>query len=180
MFVRKRASGNQLIESYRDEAGRPRQRVVCNLGKHETPEEALEEARLVLEDLLTEARKAEARADRFEERMREEYEMPLEKWHGGEIPALDDLIERVSKLVRPIEVRWEYPEYYDPADSHEYAADFTDSYGRGIEEFVYDVRELEELRKKAREARQRVAPEEEKLREKIATLSHIGEGVVSK
>jgi hypothetical protein len=32
------------------------------------------------------------------------------------------------------------------------------------------VRELEELRKKAREARQRVAPEEEKIREKIATL----------
>jgi hypothetical protein len=172
MFVRKRASGNQLIEAYRDENGNPRQRVVCNLGEHETPEEALEAAKVELDELLAKPRKLEAHAARYEERMKEEFEYPLQKWHGGEIPPLAEVLERAAGLVEL--ARSGYPSDPNLEDS-EYAADFVDTWGWDVSDFVLDVRELEELREEAREAREAVEPEERSLRERIATL----EGVVS-
>ena len=177
MFVRRRTSGNQLIESYRDADGKPRQRVVCSLGRHETPEDALGAAVEELLGVLEEPQRAEARSVRFEERMKDQYDWQLEKWHGGEVPPLEEVIERAREGIRPEWERYERPdERHDPAKSSEYARDFMGAYEEDLAEFVYDVRELEELRAKAVVARKAVAEKEQKLRARIETLR----GVVSK
>jgi hypothetical protein len=107
MFVRKRANGNQLLEAYRDEEGKKRNRVVCSLGEHETPEAALEAAEAELEALLERPRRAARRVATYEERFKDDYAEGLAKWHGGEIPPLEEVLE----LARGIHAQ----AGYDPA-----------------------------------------------------------------
>jgi hypothetical protein len=51
MFVKKRGDSHQLVENYRDESGKHRQRVICNLGQHPSAKLALDAAFLELESL---------------------------------------------------------------------------------------------------------------------------------
>jgi phage shock protein A len=165
MFVRKRKGGNQLIESYRDEAGKPRQRVVCNLGKHATPEEALEAARAELAALLAEPRRLEERIKRTEDFIRVPYERALDEWHGGEVPTLASVLEMAQR---------------DLNEMTGYADSFVGSHDNDLSEFIWDMRELENARTKAREAYKVVADKADALRERIATLEGVLAGVVSK
>src|SRR5215208_7514226 len=122
MFIRKRKGGNQLLETYR-ENGKVRQRVICNLGHFESAEEALEAAELEL---------AEHPATRFEDRLKSEYAYALEKWHEGEIPPLESVIEHARAAL------------VTAADS-EYARDFDGGWSLDLSDFVHEVRELEGL-----------------------------------
>jgi hypothetical protein len=179
MFVRKRAGGNQLVESYRDDAGRPRQRVVCNLGKHETPEEALEAARSELEDLLAEPRRLERSIARNEAYLKKQYARGLERWHGGGLPPLEEVIEMASERVKPVDYRDNWPR--DTNLEHvDYVKDFVLGYGRDLSDFIWELRDREEWKEEARAAREAVAQEESALRERIATLEGVLKGVVSK
>jgi len=168
MFVRKRAGGNQLLESYRDpETGKPKQRVICNLGEHESPEEALEAARAELDELLREVHVAEARVAGLKAGIKEDYARPLEKWHGGEVPPLEVVLDKAREMVR---------QYggYDGEES--YIGDFAtyDRFGPvQLEDFIWTLRELEDLRARARAARAGVKPKERKLRERIAVLERV-------
>jgi hypothetical protein len=176
MFVRKRASGNQLLESYRDpETGKPKQRVICNLGEHESPEEALEAARAELDELLREVHVAEARVAGLEAGIKEDYARPLEKWHGGEVPPLEVVLDKAREMVR------HYGGYdgdldygYDGEES--YIGNFAtyDRFGPvQLEDFIWTLRELEDRRARARAARAAVKPKERKLRERIAVLERV-------
>jgi chromosome segregation ATPase len=175
MFVRKRASGNQLIEAYRDENGNPRQRVVCNLGKHDTPEAALEALRAELDGLLEEPRELEAQAARFEAWLSTRYVRGLMKWHDGEVPPLSEALQMAQKAVAYVDYEWGS---YNPAleDIAGYALDFVGTDGKDLSDFLWKVRELEEMREEARDARQEVEPKVRTLQERISTL----EAVVSK
>jgi hypothetical protein len=177
MFVRKRANGNQLLEAYRDEEGKKRNRVVCSLGEHETPEAALEAAEAELEALLERPRRAARRVATYEERFKDDYAEGLAKWHGGEIPPLEEVLE----LARGIHAQ----AGYDPAwgrkmdpflEGSEYAMDFIIYNGyEAIElhEYIWDLRDLEKVRAEAQAAWDAGAPERRRLEERIAALKAV-------
>ena len=173
MFVRKRPSGNQLLESYR-EGGKVRQRVVFNLGQHETPEAALAEAEAELAALEAEVQAAEARVDRrVEEWIKPQWQHGLDEWHDGEIPTLAEVIELASKQLKPVR----YGERAaDPSMQHsEYAQAFVGTYGDDLSEFIWDLRDLEDLKAEASTVRADAEPHAIILRNQIELLR----GVVS-
>ena len=83
----------QLVENYWDrEAGRPRQRVLAHLGKHETPEDALEDLRKKLADLegsklYKQVWEYRATAARWEKSMRRKYGAVLDRYWDGRTPS---------------------------------------------------------------------------------------------
>ncbi len=167
MFVRKRASGNQLLESYRDpETGKPKHRVICNLGKHGTPEEALEGAREELDALLHEARREEIYAEALEWTIKNTYSRGLDLWHGGEIPTLEEVLTEAQEAAKS--GVWGDGDPY--ADAFDVVGGFDT---RGLAEFIWELRRLYTARERARVLREKVAPKERKLREKIAMLEDV-------
>jgi hypothetical protein len=170
VFVRKRASGNQLLESYRDpETGKPKHRVICNLGKHGTPEEALEGAREELDALLHEARREEIYAEALEWTIKNTYSRGLDLWHGGEIPTIEEVLTEAQEAAKS--------EVWGDGDPYADAFDVVRGFDtRGLAEFIGELRRLYAARERAHAHRESTAPQERKLREKIALL----EDVVSK
>jgi hypothetical protein len=84
MFIRKRGSSHQLLESYRHD-GTVRHRTVCNLGPHPTPRAALK------------ACTAELRG--IEVKLQD----PPERELTGRLRAQADRMRRASELRRRIE-----------------------------------------------------------------------------
>ena len=164
MFVRTRGNSNQLIEKYRDEGGKSRQRVVCSLGTYETPKAALFAARNELGTLEGQAYSAvEARVE-LEGYIKSTFPRGLARHHGGEIPAFGDALARASRAARG-EVEYD-----------DYAFDFGGEDAEGyveLEDFIKALRELEELREDVRTAWAETAPRAHELRERIALLEDV-------
>jgi len=176
MFVRKRPSGNQLLESYR-EGGKSRQRVIFNLGHHETPEAALTEAETELEALQGKVEAAEARVDRHvEEWIKPRWQHGLEEWHDGEIPTLEDVIERARGAVL---TRRYGDSSLDPNLQHsDYAQAFVGIHGDDLSEFIWDLRNLEDLKAEASAVREDAEPHAIILRNQIELLRGVVFGSV--
>src|SRR5688500_9932033 len=109
----------------------------------------------------------------FEARMLDEYRVPLRKWHGGSIPSTAVAETFAWGGIRPVRERYESWEGHDPATVSEYAMDYiglTGIWGTGVEEFMWDLHELDRLRAQATQAWKDVADRELKLVERIETL----------
>jgi hypothetical protein len=174
MFVRKRKSGNQLLESYRDEHGKVKQRVIANLGPHESPAAALEALRGELEALGSERiREAEQRVAVAEARIKAIYGEGLDEWHDGEIPPLAEVLEKAREAA--LSYKWGGTDAWD-----DYADSFAsyDEEGEPVEldNFIWSLRKLKALREEERGAWGAIEPKASNLRERIGIL----EAVVSK
>lgn len=104
-FVRNKRVGEhryrQLVENYRDGAGRHRQRVLAHLGRHATVGDALEAARAdlaALEDskTLEQHKEAAREAAEWEAFLRREHGPALERYHGGEVPTPREVRKRTG------------------------------------------------------------------------------------
>lgn len=176
MFVRKRPSGNQLLESYR-ENGKVRQRVVFNLGHHENPEAALAEAEAELEELEERVEAAEGLVQRnIEDWIKPRWRRGLEAHHGGKVPTLEEVIELARKAVRP---RRYGERSLDPnLESSDYAQAFVGMGGDDLSEFIWDLRNLEDLKAEARTVREDVEPHAILLQGQIELLRGVVSGSV--
>jgi hypothetical protein len=126
-FVRTKSVGDheyrQLVENYR-ENGHHRQRVLAHLGHADTVEGAIEDARRKLADLETSrlaehTAKAERQAVLWERSIQSEYGDGLTRYHGGEIPTLEEVAKRTgtdkeAPVVEEVEVEGYLGTYTKP------------------------------------------------------------------
>ena len=136
-FVRTKRVGEkeyrQLVENYRAN-GKHRQRVLAHLGKHATLEEAVEAARTKLKAVSMEKlRESQRQRHAWEEQIRSYFGEQIERYHDGQIPSREEVIERAHLRFAPRSARFDpsfgfytyaYEEVLVPAEVEEYRCAF--------------------------------------------------------
>jgi|SRR5215212_455927 len=186
VFVRKKGKYPAVIEKHKDE-GEWKSRTLFTLEPYSSVEEALEGKREAMKGFRAEVQYAQKEAHKVETIVCLLWEGPLERYHNGRVPKLEDVQVRVLEEIEEAEqlpyvrspqraakeVLGEYGYLKDEPGG--YTGDFTlgTVIGTvGMDDFIYALRVVEEWRAEVRQFR--------KLAEKCESEVSVLEGLVSK